>query len=267
MASKRPIRVLLSTASSPLLRPAQSSTRTAAVVRTSASTCPFSSTSTCSSAPEYDTQAENRPRWQYTPARMTAPFRIRPQARGGVFQVNEDPRRLDDAYTRMLGPGGDKVLDDEVKWLAVTHKSFDHGRRGFNDRLAYLGRRIVELQTAQALIKSPQETQWPRDSNDIPMPDEFGRKPYLHPALNGLQGLTDEAESVVLSQKRLSQLAERYGLDKADKLQDSGMEAVLITSLYAIVGAIALERGGQVANKIVQEKILAPLGFSFSTET
>lgn len=31
------------------------------------------------------------------------------------------------------------MLSDEVKWLAVTHKSFDHGRRGFNDRLAYIG--------------------------------------------------------------------------------------------------------------------------------
>ena len=31
------------------------------------------------------------------------------------------------------------MLTEETKWLAVTHKSFDHGRRGFNDRLAYLG--------------------------------------------------------------------------------------------------------------------------------
>jgi hypothetical protein len=68
-----------------------------------------------------------------------APFRVRPLPKGGPFKVNEDPKRLDDAYIRMLGPGGDKVLGEEVKWLAVTHKSFDHGRRGFNDRLAYLG--------------------------------------------------------------------------------------------------------------------------------
>jgi large subunit ribosomal protein L15 len=39
-----------------------------------------------------------------------------------------------------------------------------------------------------------------------------------------------------------------------------------MTSLYAIVGAVALERGGDVANKVVQDKILAPLGFTFSTE-
>jgi large subunit ribosomal protein L15 len=70
---------------------------------------------------------------------MVAPFRIRPQPRGPIFTVNDDPRKLDDAYIRMLGPGGDRMLSDEVKWLAVTHKSFDHGRRGFNDRLAFMG--------------------------------------------------------------------------------------------------------------------------------
>lgn len=55
------------------------------------------------------------------------------------FQINEDPAKLDKAYIRILGKDGDRLLTDEVKWLAVTHKSFDHGRRGFNERLAYLG--------------------------------------------------------------------------------------------------------------------------------
>jgi large subunit ribosomal protein L15 len=53
--------------------------------------------------------------------------------------VNKDPRRLDEMYTRLLGSDGPSLLSDETKWLAVTHKSFDHGRRGFNDRLAYFG--------------------------------------------------------------------------------------------------------------------------------
>jgi large subunit ribosomal protein L15 len=53
---------------------------------------------------------------------------------------------------------------------------------------------------------------------------------------------------------------------QADNLQESGFETVLMTSLYAIVGAVALECGGEVANKVVQERILAPLGFSFAPE-
>lgn len=53
---------------------------------------------------------------------------------------------------------------------------------------------------------------------------------------------------------------------QADNLQGSGVETVLMTSLYAVVGAVALERGGEVANKVVQDKILAPLGFTFSSD-
>lgn len=128
------------------------------------------------------------------------------------------------------------------------------------------------MQTSQALINSPQVKTWPRDASGEPKVDNFGRRPFLHPALNGLEGLTNEAESAVLDKTRLAQLAERYGLDKvtrwtpkrADNLQGSGQESVLMTSLYAIVGAIAMERGGEEANKLVQDKILTPLGFTFS---
>jgi len=136
MTSTRPVCALLAAASSSLrLAPPSAA---AALVRPSA--CAFSAATT-PRTPEHEAQENSLPRWQQTPPRMKAPFRIRPQARGGVLQVNKDPRRLDDAYIRLLGPDGDKVLRDEVKWLAVTHKSYDHGRQGFNDRLAFLGTR------------------------------------------------------------------------------------------------------------------------------
>lgn len=67
------------------------------------------------------------------------PVRTRPAPTQPVFEVNDKPEVLNDAYNRILGKGGDKILPEEIKWLAVTHKSFDHGRRGFNDRLAFLG--------------------------------------------------------------------------------------------------------------------------------
>jgi large subunit ribosomal protein L15 len=35
---------------------------------------------------------------------------------------------------------------------------------------------------------------------------------------------------------------------------------VLSQALYAIVGAVALQRGGEVAIRMVKERILAPLG-------
>jgi len=42
----------------------------------------------------------------------------------------------------------------------------------------------------------------------------------------------------------------------------SGLEIVAAQALYAIVGAISLEKGGAVANRIAREKILQPLGIS-----
>lgn len=70
---------------------------------------------------------------------MVAPFRSKPPVENNDFKVNQDPETLDKIYIRVLGRGGDQMLTDEVKWLAVTHKSFDHGRRGYNDRLSFLG--------------------------------------------------------------------------------------------------------------------------------
>ena len=74
---------------------------------------------------------------------MKQPYSPKPPNANNDFPVNEDPVILDRAIARMLGSDASgsvaDVLDEEVKWLAVTHKSFDQGRRGFNDRLAFLG--------------------------------------------------------------------------------------------------------------------------------
>lgn len=71
---------------------------------------------------------------------MKAPFHPRIKDPTKAYTVNEDPTLLNAMYTKLLGRGGENALSDEVKWLAVTHKSFDQGRRGFNDRLAFLGK-------------------------------------------------------------------------------------------------------------------------------
>lgn len=75
---------------------------------------------------------------------MTAPIKHRavgkpPKDPRFHWKVNSDPEVLNQMYNKFLGPGGEYMLTEEVKWLAVTHKSFDQGRRGYNDRLAFLG--------------------------------------------------------------------------------------------------------------------------------
>ena len=43
-------------------------------------------------------------------------------------------------------------------------------------------------------------------------------------------------------------------------MKASGIPIILSQALYAIVGALSLQRGGVVTNDIVKEKILSQLG-------
>ncbi|KAI9890308.1 MAG: hypothetical protein M1814_004218 [Vezdaea aestivalis] len=191
---------------------------------------------------------------------MRTPVRLR-GPRGPGYEVNTSSEVLDEAYVRVLGPGGDKVLSEEIKWLAVTHKSFDQGSRGFFDRLTYLGKRITELQTSIALIQNGAE------GDDIIL-DSGRRESKVHAALKGLSNLHLGRGHLLVSKGRMADLARRYKLLEVvrwtpkylDRLEDSGVALVLAQTMYAIVGAVALQKGGEVASRMVRERILGPLG-------
>ncbi|TVY42236.1 hypothetical protein LOCC1_G004768 [Lachnellula occidentalis] len=219
-----------------------------------------------SRAEQSEADRDQRPRWSYTPEEMKAPFPWKSPDPSKVFRCNEDPDKLDRFYTNFLGRGGDTMLADEVKWLAVTHKSFDQGRRGFNDRLAFFGRRILTLQTNLALLNSP-TTATRTHAGGNPSDD---RIPFSHPALEGLENLSTAPVGEILTKERLGALATQVGMRDimrwqprmVNALERSGVDVVLTTCMYAVIGAISLHRGGAVATEVAREKILKPLGIS-----
>jgi large subunit ribosomal protein L15 len=136
-----------STAMRPLLKTLQSTPRAPILCscsRIQLSRCrtPQQQSRSTSSSSPYSSEMEVTrppPRWSYTPPATKAPVGMNIRDPSGRYSVNKDPRKLNEMYIRMLGVGGEEWLSDETKWLAVTHKSFDHGRRGFNERLSFLG--------------------------------------------------------------------------------------------------------------------------------
>lgn len=197
-----------------------------------------------------------------TPERMKAPFsqHVRKTTRNNEWRVNEDPQKLDDALENLLGNGGDRLLPDELKWLAVTHKSFDQGRRGFNDRLAYLGRQIAAVEGMQHIIASPKiRYKSPGDG--------YTREPFVHPALNPANNLCKTRPDDVFDMNAMKKLAMDTGImgvvrwrpRNTDKLKASGLEPIMTATIYAIVGAIALQHGGKVASKILRDRIIKRL--------
>jgi len=195
---------------------------------------------------------------------MKAPVRAKPLRQTTPLKVNTDQRKLDEVYVRFLGRGGDTLLSEETKWLAVTSKSFDHGRRGFNDRLAFFGKRILELQCSLGLLSVSSASSFLKGRDK----DPHGREPFRHPAIESVECLLGGAHEWYTHHKQLSNLATQYGLPEvvrwypkdAERLQASGADLVYSQALLAIIGALALEQGGAVANRIAKERVLVPLG-------
>ncbi|EPE02871.1 rnase iii domain-containing protein [Ophiostoma piceae UAMH 11346] len=210
--------------------------------------------------------AKNRPRWSYTPERMKAPFALyQPKdPRRSTWTVNEDPVRLDRMYERLLGRELARTLPDELKWLAVTHKSFDNGRRGFNTRLAYFGRMIVVMETSKLIMATPNGGSAPQSTQNT---DHYGRTPFSHPALEMVDRLDARQPSEIAEPKRMAVLAKDVGLSSVmrwkprlpENLAGSGIDTVAATTLYAIVGAVSLQYGGAVAGQVVRERLLKKL--------
>ncbi|KIX09720.1 uncharacterized protein Z518_00801 [Rhinocladiella mackenziei CBS 650.93] len=213
---------------------------------------------------EMEVDAETPPRWSQTPPAMKAPVRAQPPKQMNPFKVHSDQRKLDDVYIKFLGRGGDKMLSEETKWLAVTNKSFDHGRRGFNDRLAFFGKRILELQCSLGLLSVSDSTPYLKDKDR----DPHGRQPFRHPATESVECLLGGAHDWFVHHKQLANLAGQYGLPEVvrwhpkdpERLEASGATLVYAQALLAIIGALALEQGGAVANRIAKERVLVPLG-------
>ncbi|KAJ6781587.1 hypothetical protein PWT90_06127 [Aphanocladium album] len=190
------------------------------------------------------------PRWSQTPAGMKAslPMDFAKNPKNKVWAVNNDPARLDQMYERLLGQGGSKMLPEELKWLAVTHKSFDQGRRGFNDRLALLGRMALDMEATKHILSKPASSTQAEDAKLAPV-----------------DNLHEHNPRDVLGKEQLSALARSVGLDntvrwkprQVDNLESSGVEVVLTGAVMAIVGAISLQHGGAVASQVIRERIMA----------
>jgi large subunit ribosomal protein L15 len=89
-----------------------------------------------------------------------------------------------------------------------------------------------------------------------------------HPALEGLENVTQFSKQTILERTRLAQLAVSYGINrvvrwkprKVDNLKGSGEETVLAHTMYSIIGALALQKGGEIAARTARERILRPMG-------
>ncbi|KAL7271583.1 hypothetical protein RUND412_005642 [Rhizina undulata] len=210
------------------------------------------------------------------PLEYTLPRRVtnaRPQPRAPFpvrnikpFKVNDDSAKLDAMYERLLG--GRVGLKDEVKWQAVTHKSFDHGRQPFNEKLSFLGKRIVYFHASVQLLNgsktapasTPTAAAEYKSLEGVPY---LTPEPFTHENYRSLDSITNQNVKALVDSANLEQFTRLVGIQGVMRWQPanerelwrSGLDKIAIECLFAIVGAVALQKGGDVAGRLVTDRI------------
>ncbi|KAI5839597.1 ribonuclease-III-like-domain-containing protein [Morchella snyderi] len=198
--------------------------------------------------------------------RNRAPFSLRGSK---PFTVNEDPEKLDAMYRSLLG--GNSGLSEEIKLQAVTHKSFDHGWQPYNEKLAFFGKLVLQLHTSLHHLATRPKSLGPRKPHTASTENGANGpvlKPFHHPDYHYLTFVNRKSVQETLSAGKLGHLARVAGLPEVmrwkpvdvNDLVKSGQTDIAVECLYAIIGAVALRRGGDVAGRLVRERILSVLG-------
>ena len=97
---------------------------------------------------------------------------------------------------------------------------------GDADKLSMTGKWVVQLQTSLSLV---QDT--PNHPVNLPE-DPFGREPFQHPALEGLEDLTHEARSPVINKEQLAELGQKYGLQNVMRWSPKNVREIDSTSPF-----------------------------------
>lgn len=136
------------------------------------------------------------------------------------------------------------------------------------------GRQIIELQATLAVLNSASSSGTTHQQNN----------PYYHPATANVEVLNGERKAAYMHPLQMSSVAAAYGLPEVvrwqpkdvsstiykslpetnstqvDNLGASGCNMVYAQALFAIIGALSLEQGNLLTNRIVRERILERIG-------
>ena len=86
----------------------------------------------------------------------------------------------------------------------------------------------MELETSLALLHGSSATPFPE------LQDQYKRKPFRHPALEGLAGVSAESKGQVLDKTRTAQLAKKYGLDTVLRWKPKMVCTTFFTLVYNV---------------------------------
>ena len=141
--------------------------------------------------------------------------------------------------------GDEFKLPRELALQCITHKSFAHGKKPYNERLAILGRQMVRVETSRAVAEAGTETSSGHAVN--------GRNFDIGPrAVELLSSATAFAELC-----RKKDIGSRiFWKPNSAKPSHASEDTIFSATMFAIVGAVLLQHGAPKTIEFVRSRIL-----------
>ncbi|VEU22489.1 DEKNAAC103473 [Brettanomyces naardenensis] len=171
---------------------------------------------------------------------------------GRKYELNEENLKPLKEYL-----GEDYKLPDKLLLQVITHKSFAHGTKPYNERLSFLGEELLKLSASKFVLGKKQVTSGYKFSvGDL--------------NFDSLGSLTHR---LIVTDRVLSEFASAKGIDKvffckvALPQQSSSVtetknykpKAMYSTITSSLVGAVALQHGKSTAERFIQENLLTDI--------
>ncbi|ANB13806.1 mitochondrial 54S ribosomal protein YmL15 [Sugiyamaella lignohabitans] len=167
---------------------------------------------------------------------------------GVTYPGNEDT--LKDAKTFL---GEEYSLPDPVILQTITHKSFAHGKKPYNEKLAILGKEFLRLQASHYAVSQTNDN--PHAINK----HNFDISPQPIEVLSSSVALHEVCKKTgihknIFWKKRIS---ENTSTGQELDAKFTGEQSVFARSIHALIGAILLRHGEPKARKFISEKLLS----------
>ncbi|SCU91251.1 LADA_0F08922g1_1 [Lachancea dasiensis] len=172
----------------------------------------------------------------------------------GLLYTEVEPQTYQEAVRSQLNlKSNDITLSDDLILQCLTHKSFAHGGKPYNEKLALLGAQYLKYRASVHSLKSSSSASAQNEQKPI----------------NGLNftNLGSQGSKLLISKKATAEVIRKRQLDslifwkKRDPLQNevyNGEATVLSSVLNAFIGGILITNGPEKTSEYIQNEFLNP---------
>lgn len=212
--------------------------------------------------------------------RSAVPHRTLVYMRDGTLKARGLKKNESDYLTvnGVTYPGNDKTLEPAKAFLGeefylpdatllqtLTHKSFAHGKKPYNEKLAILGKEYLKMHTSDYAVSQDKESPLSINNKNfdiVPQAMEILSSSSVTSEVCKISGIANnifwkKRDEVSNSNFHRESVDEALTVFQKLSEKEAGAPTVYSKTIFALVGAVLLQHGQKKADSFVSQKLLS----------